>query len=823
MKHKPPHNRLLLLVILIFAVTIAHAQVYKIQGKITNTSGEAISYASVRVKEVQFGTTAKQDGSFELNLDGGSYHLLISMVGFKSKELAIQAEDSVYLDIILEEEPQSLSEVIIKTKLRDRAEEIMRQVIRKKDSIQAASSGNYSYNAYIKAILLDSTNRSSSKKKINKLSRDKETKPDMAMTEIISRVDVAEGSKMKEERVAVRGSRDTKGMFYLSATEGNFNFYNNLVNVPGISPVPFVSPVSNAGLVAYKFKTTKIQRFGKHKIYTFSVKPLQVTNATVEGELTVSDSAWVVLHSRFRFPSYHLQEFDFFEVEQEFDFVDDQAWMLSRQKFTYSTKGRKKVYAGQTTVHYSDFKLKRQFGKRHFSSELSATASAAYDRDSAFWKTARTEPLSEKEIIFVEKEENQLRLSRTEHYLDSLDRRVNKLTWQKLGFFGQSLQDHKKERIWHFSPIVSLYQPFAFGGGRLNISTFYSKTFISRKHIDINANLSYGFRNNDVNGSVEVNRKYNPFNRGSYTFSAGREFAFINEGDAWINMIKRNNFYLNNFIGAGHGIEVANGLMIRTEMQMAFRKSVESYKTGKIMDSLLIDLMKDNQAVSFQPYNALYGKFRIQYTPAQQYRREPKEKIILGSKWPTFYAQWEKGVPQLFNSAVNFDYLEFGLEQTLRMGLVGVSRYTVKTGEFLNRKDLKFIDYRFQRRGDPFLFMNPHKSFQALDSTFPVFNRFVEGHLFHEFNGLFINKIPLLKKLQLREVGGAGFLVAPERNLRYGELYVGIERAFQSPFNPLDKFKLGVYVVSSASNQFKDPVQFKVGFTTWDKRKNRWF
>ena len=46
------------------------------------------------------------------------------------------------------------------------------------------------------------------------------------MTEIISKVDVANG-KIKEVREAVRGSKDTKGMFYLSATEGNFNFYNN--------------------------------------------------------------------------------------------------------------------------------------------------------------------------------------------------------------------------------------------------------------------------------------------------------------------------------------------------------------------------------------------------------------------------------------------------------------------------------------------------------------------------------------------------------------------------------------------------------------------
>jgi hypothetical protein len=37
------------------------------------------------------------------------------------------------------------------------------------------------------------------------------------------------------------------------------------------------------------------------------------------------------------------------------------------------------------------------------------------------------------------------------------------------------------------------------------------------------------------------------------------------------------------------------------------------------------------------------------------------------------------------------------------------------------------------------------------------------------------------------------------------------------------KFKLGVYVVGSAANQFRNPVQFKVGVTAWDLRRNRWF
>ncbi|HYH16628.1 MAG TPA: DUF5686 family protein, partial [Flavisolibacter sp.] len=603
---------------------------------------------------------------------------------------------------------------------------------------------------------------------------------------------------------------------------GNFNFFNNLVKVPAISQTPFLSPISNSGLLAYRFKTTKVKRSGKHRIYTLSVKPLAVTNATVEGELIVSDSAWTVLHMRFRFPEYHLQEFDFFEVEQDFDFVNNQAWMLTRLQFTYGLKDRKNKYTAQTVATFSQYELNRTFDKRYFKNELSATASTAYEQDSTFWQAVRTPPLTEKEARFVRLTDSLRSVARTERYLDSLDRKINKLTWMKLGFFGQSLHSHKKERTWHFTPLSSLYRPFAYGGGRLGAGVFYGRTFPSRKTLNVNFDISYGLRNSDINGTVDVYRRYNTFKQGYYSLSAGRDFAFISEGDALINMVKRNNIYLNNYLGAGHGMEIANGLSIHSELQMAFRRSVSDYKTGKLVDSLFNEVLTDNQPVAFNPYNALYGKLRFEYTPAQRYRRDAREKIFLGSKWPTFYVEWEKGIPEVAGSEVNFDYLEFGIKQVMNVGLLGVSRYTIRTGEFLNKTDLRLIDYKVQRRGDPLLFMDPHKAFQSLDSSFPIFNRYVDAHFFHQFNGLFLNKIPLLKKLKLREVAGTGFLIAPERDLRYMELFAGIERSFESPFNPMDKFKVGVYVVGATANKFMDPVQFKIGFTTWDKRRNRW-
>lgn len=808
------------LLFFLFSALHGQAQVFKVQGRITNSKQEPVPYVTVRVKETQTGTISKQDGSYELNLAAGNYHLLVTMIGYKSQQIAIAVDRNIQKEIKLEDESQSLSEVVVKAKIRDRAEEVMRQVIRKKDSIQAAA-GAYSSKVYIKAVQKATTDG----KQANTLAEADRAGnwQGMSMAEIVLQMDVDEKKRIKEERLAVKKNGNAKGLFYQSATEGSFNFYDNLVKVPAISPTPFVSPVSYSGLVAYKFKTVKVQRFGKHRIYTFSVKPLQVTNATVEGELTVSDSAWVVLHARFRFPRYHLQEYDFFEVEQDFAFVNNQAWVMTRQVFTYKTQGGKRSYSGKTEVAYSEHQLNKQFNRRHFTDEVSVTAAEAYSKDSAYWQTIRTTPLNAAEARYVQYQDSLQRLAQSQEYLDSLDNLINRITWKKLGFFGQSFRNHRKERTWHLSPLISLYQPFAFGGGRINAYASYSKTFASRKNVNLYTNLSYGIRNSDVNGSIELGRLYNPFSRGAYRISAGREFAFIYEGDAWINMIKRNNIYLNNYVGAGHGIEILNGLVLNTDAQLALRRSVNEYKTGNLVDSVLGHVLEDNQAISFKPYNAFYSKVKLQYTPAQRYKREPREKVILGSRFPTFYALWEKGVPRIASSEVDFDYLEFGAEQLINLGLIGVSRYTVKTGKYFNQKDLRLIDHKFQRRGDPLMFMNPHKSFQSLDSSFPVFNRYYEGHLVHEFNGLFLNKIPLFKKLQLREVGGAGFLLAPELNLNYAELFVGVERAFESPFNPLDKFKIGVYVVGAAANQFKNPVQFKVGFTTWDKRRNKWF
>ena len=123
------------------------------------------------------------------------------------------------------------------------------------------------------------------------------------------------------------------------------------------------------------------------------------------------------------------------------------------------------------------------------------------------------------------------------------------------------------------------------------------------------------------------------------------------------------------------------------------------------------------------------------------------------------------------------------------------------------------------RKGDPFLFSSPTRNFQALDSSFALFNWYYELHVLQEFNGAIINKIPFIKKLKLLEVGGGGILYAPERNLQYAELFVGLEKIFRVG---LDKFKIGFYLVGSAANETHHPLQLKIGIEKYNILKHSW-
>lgn len=792
------------------------AQEFLLSGKIINTKLEPLPYASVRVKELQTGTTSDKDGNYKLQLEPGKYDIIISILGYKTQVLTVAITNNYQQNIIMEADDKMLGVVEVTGIKKDKAEEYVRNVIRNKEKILEAAH-SYSCNVYIKAT---DDNDYVKKKKAKDTAAAKKPVAGMNMAEVFLTVDYTHPGKIKEERtgVKVRGNRD--GLFYLTTIDGDFNFYNNLVNLPALSKIPMLSPVSYSGLVAYKYKTINTRKENGRNIYTIKVMPTKLGNALVSGEIEIMDSAWVILSTHFEMPRFHLVEYDYFAVDQKYEWVNNKAWMPVRQQFTYLTKAGKSKQSGSTIALFSNYNVDTSFAKKHFTTEISSTSQQAYERDSSFWNTVRKEPLTEKEVQFIKYKDSITRAHTTTAYLDSVDKHNNKITLKKLFLDGVSNHNWRKERNMYFATIPDFYQPLNFGGARIASDFFLAKRYKNKKSITLRTELSYGIRNKDLQGEISFSKLYNPFSRGTYAVTVGRSFGQIFEGDAWINQLKRSNVYLKDGVDVSHSVELVNGLVLRNRFELTGRKSVVGYKTNDKVDSLFGSALTNNQPVYFPAYNAFYNSVGLDFTPRQKYIREPKEKVILGSSWPTFSVTWRKGVKGFLNSDIDFDYLEYGISQKIKTGLAGEGSYSFISGSFITKKDLRLVDYKFMRRGDPFLFSNPTKSFQALDSSFPVFKRFYEGHYLHQFHGAVLNKIPVLKKLNLLEVAGGGVLYVPERKLQYAEAFVGIEKIIRFW---RERYKVGVYAVGSVANQFKNPLQFKISIEQFNRKRNSWY
>lgn len=82
----------------------------QVQGRVTDVKGEPIIGATVTVKGTTIGTVTDADGKFNLTLPSKGEYLAFSFIGYKTvtKPLA-----SGYIDVVMEENQQSLDEVVV--------------------------------------------------------------------------------------------------------------------------------------------------------------------------------------------------------------------------------------------------------------------------------------------------------------------------------------------------------------------------------------------------------------------------------------------------------------------------------------------------------------------------------------------------------------------------------------------------------------------------------------------------------------------------------------------------------------------------------------
>jgi len=547
------------------------------------------------------------------------------------------------------------------------------------------------------------------------------------------------------------------------------------------------------------------------------VNSRQTANATFTGELHIIDSTFWVYKSFLKFPKHLMGEYDEMQINQYYKLDSAQHLLVDSQRFNYVTKLEASTDNATTYVHYKAITVNPTFPKNHFGLEISKTTQEAYERDSSYWEKQRAQPLNNNEISFINRTDSIKRVQTSDKYLDSIEDKINTITFRSLVIEGQGYKNRKKGLEIGLAPLWTAYNPLWAGGSRLGLFCSIKKTLKNKQELDFNENLSYGVNNNDLQGTVYFGHLYNPIKRKKYTLAVGKQFGFINPNAAYGDVFRRDNVFVEKSVAVSHRQELVNGLYLRVQGRLALRSSIQNFTFSAFGD----DLFENNVPLKFENSTTFHNEIGLSYTPYQRYIMEPRQKIILGSNWPTFSVNYRQAIPGIVGSKIDFKYLEYRIEQEIPLGLSGKSTIIANSGAFLSQNNVSVMDYRYQRRGDRIFLTQPLYNFQQLDSTFKTFNRFVELHYLHEFNGSIVNKIPFLKILKLTERAGANFLYAPERrNMFYYEGFVGIDKAIRIG---RERWKIGYYFTAGYSNIFEKPrFGFKINIQGYDRYNNVW-
>ena len=337
----------------------------------------------------------------------------------------------------------------------------------------------------------------------------------------------------------------------------------------------------------------------------------------------------------------------------------------------------------------------------------------------------------------------------------------------------------------------------------------------------------YGFNNKDLKGSVDLNYTYLPKRFGKIHVKLGDTYELLNTYESIAATFSRSNYVNRKGWTLGHKMELVNGLYLDVDFEYAVNHSISDIQLSNWSDRLFGNL---NAPKDFDSFSEAYLDIHLLYSIKQKYYTEPHKKVIVGTDHPKLELWYKRGLNGLMGSIVDFDFLELSAHHRKKIGTIGETRWKVSAGSFFRKVNVQLTNYKFFRRSDRYLFSDPIRSMQLLQppsdtvngfypGVIAIINSYVQANYIHHFNGALMNKIPLINRLKLEAVVGAGLLYVQNNNFRHLETYVGIER----PIRIKDElFKIGIYYVGADSNFSSFDTTFKIGVNFFDAFNNEW-
>jgi hypothetical protein len=770
------------------------SQAAAINGQVTDEKKQPLPYATVFLKNTSIGTTSNSDGYYSFDAPVGDYEIVFQYVGYRkySEKISI-GNETITLNISLKPESFELKEVIVDGNTEDPAYNIIRQAQKKRkfylDQVRA-----YSCNVYIKGVQgLDQIPTRVFGIKAKKLDVDSSALGIVYLSESESQYNHEEPDKVKEIIYSSKVSGDNSAFSWNSASAFSSDFYENLIPLQGIVPRGLVSPIAEGAFTFYKYHLLGTFFDEGLLVNKIQVIPKRSTDPVFSGTIYIVEDQWRI-HSLNLLVTKeaHLDFLDSLRFMETYGKVNDTAWMPFNQllQFNISVLGFKG--AGRFVGIFSRYNLAPGFSKDFFDAERLKVNSDANKKDSVYWQEHRPVPLTTSEKTDYHRKDSLHTVQNSKKYLDSVDRKENRFHPQDL-VLGYHYQNsfHHLDYEWR-NPLLGVSYN-TVEGLNLTLRNTLRKDFPDQSRgWRLNAEVRYGFSNQRIGAKASFMYHHNPVHHQQWLFVGGIFPTQINEDEpiselvnAGYSLIAHENFmklYEKRFVTVQHRREWFNGFELTTSVSYSDRLPLENTNDYSIDWIGKYEYVPNNffgnvHADTFFRSQALILDLKADITIGQHYITRPNGRFRTGSKFPTFTIEYRKGI-QAFSSDVNFDMAELSISHELNLGLVGRANISVAAGSFISHHSMSFIDFKHFQGNQTIIGEHYQNGFQLLPYyAYSTNESWLEGHYEHHFGGFIFNKIPLIKKLNLQEVGGAHLLL--NNDIRYIELDAGIEHLFK--------------------------------------------
>ena len=739
-----------------------------VRGKVVDgTSGAPLSEVSIRLDSTSIATRTGKDGNFFLRTKGSGARIVIISLGYDPLTVVIKpGETNDLQELRLLESQTSLQEVEIRVnprKYRNKdnpAVELMREVIDHKEQNRKEHLGFYSFERYDKVgfainnitdkfrnyflfkkvnFIFDNVDTSAATGKVNLPFFLRETLSDVYYRKL-----------PKEEKNYLRAERSTRMPGYLD-DEGISNYMENLYQevdfyeeAVNLVTVDFISPLAQMAPNIYRFYIEDTTMIGDTRCVHLFFAPRQKTDLAFMGDLWIAlDSTYALRKIHVKIPDQiNLNWVNGLEIKQEYNWVSTppgRGLMLSHDEivmeFAISKSKDGKSILAHKISSYAKYKLDQPLSDSLFT-PIGKTIRdpRATEMGEQFWAMSRHDTLDKHETGVYK-------------MIDSLNhhspfrRFMNVVKLVADGYWPVAGVD--------VGPLSTFLGANPIEGYRLRIGGRTNLKFNNR--LVLEGYVAYGTEDHQVKGM------------GGFRYSFSKDEVVMKYPLNQLRVWYQNDLQIPGADGLQNGLfqsfnRGVNNRMLYTQTAAAeyllekkngFSWAVSLRKVAMFPAGVATFQYPTIDGIANRPsIQTTEAGLMLRYAPNEKFYQTPDYRSQIFNKYPILTLSYKAGLRGVLDGQYDYHTLQFKLSKGLFLSPLGWATLQIEAGRTFGQVPYPLLT---AHRANQTYFVQT-EAYNLMNFLEFVSDKYASVNISHNFGGFFFNRVPLIRRFNLREI-----------------------------------------------------------------------